>query len=126
MKHVPIASENTMLQAGSQMGEMAPSNFNMTNGHNNSDLGVAAQTPDLLLALFLAGLFTAVGAFLGMARTTAQGTHPGPSSDGVRLDGDALEEYRSACALRGRSPLLLYAYLASLFVGLGALLVAFL
>ena len=126
MTVVPIASENATLQAGLQIGEMVPSDLNVTNGHNNLDLGLAAQTPDLLLALFLAGLFTAGGSFLGMARTAARGAHLGPSGDGVQLDGDALEDYRDACALRGRSPLLLYAYLASLSVGLGALLLALL
>ncbi len=126
MRVVPIASENATLQIGLQTSEMAPFDPDVTIRHNNSGLELAAQTPDLLLALFLAGLFTAGGSFLGMARTAARGAHPGPSCDGVRPDGDTLEDYRDACVLRGRSPLLLYAYLASLFVGVGALLVALL
>ena len=126
MSVVPIASEIATLQAGLQIGEVAPSDTTVTIRHNNSDLELAAQTPDLLLALFLAGLFTAGGSFLGMARTAARRAPPGPSCGGVRPDGDALEDYRDACVLRGRSPLLLYTYLASLFVGVGALLVALL
>ncbi len=126
MRVIPIASENATLQAGLQTGAMTPSDLAVTIRHNNAGLGLAAQTPDLLLALFLAGLFTAGGSFLGMARTAAQRAHADPSCDGVRPDGDTLEDYRDACVLRGRSPLLLYAYLASLFIGVGALLVALL
>jgi len=81
---------------------------------------------DLLLALFLVGLLAASGSFLGMARIASRtGSHHPATALGVP-DDDLLEDYRRACAEDSRPPLLWYAYLASLWVGVGALLLAFL
>jgi hypothetical protein len=95
----------------------------MTSSYNHYAHSFPVQAPDLLLGLFLAGLLIASGSFLGMARTAAR-AHSALVT--ARLGGDVLDDYRQACAQHGRSPLLLYAYLASLLVGLGALLVALL
>lgn len=80
---------------------------------------------DLLLGLFLAGLLAAFGSFFGMARVAARSAEHRPAS-ASGTPADLLDEYRRACEEDCRAPLLWYAYLASLWIGVGALLLAFL
>ena len=81
---------------------------------------------DLLLALFLIGLLAASGSFLAMARIASRTAHHHPAPALSVPDDDLLEDYRRACAEDSRAPMLWYAYLASLWIGVGALLLAFL
>ncbi len=85
-----------------------------------------SPAPDLLLTLFLAGLLLASASFLGIARATSTSGAPDLATAAGACSDDLLDEYRQACAHGGRRPLLYYAYLVSLSVGLGALLLALL
>jgi hypothetical protein len=79
---------------------------------------------DPLVGLFLAGLLGALAAWLAMARAACR---PGRlQSAGSPPAGDLVRDYRAECGARDRPPLLWYAYCASLGLGLGALLLAFL
>ena len=77
---------------------------------------------DLLLALFLVGLLAAFGSFLGMARVAARASESRRVAAVGGPGRDLLEEYRRACEETSRAPLLWYAYLASLWTGIAALL----
>jgi hypothetical protein len=81
---------------------------------------------DLLPAVFLAGLLTAAVSLVGMARAVARAAARRAAPAGGGPGGDLLKEYLQACADECRAPRLWYAYLASLWVGLGALVLAFL
>lgn len=81
---------------------------------------------DLLLGLFLVGLLAASGSFLGMARVAARAAAQRPAPAGEGAGEDLLSEYRRACEEDCRAPMLWYAYLASLWIGVGSLLLAFL
>ena len=98
--------------------------LSLTDGHNWSGALSNLHPPDPLLALFLTGLLTAGASFLGMVRTATRRTSAGLSGGMLRIGGDVLEGYCSACSRKNRPPLLLYSYVTSLFVGLGALLFA--
>ena len=81
---------------------------------------------DPLMALFLAGVLAASGAFAGMAREAHQSASRRTATAGAAAGHGLLDDYRQACAEGSRAPLLLYAYRAFLWIGLGALLLAFL
>jgi len=81
---------------------------------------------DPLMALFLVGLLSAAGAFAGMAKVASKFVSQRAATAGATTDHDLLDDYRQACAEGCRAPLLLYAYRAFLWIGLGALLLAFL